>query len=290
VPNAAWPRVLLAGAFAADGISASAITQANDALKIEPDNVAAKLVLIHEYLVTNKLDQARALVAEIKQSAPDDFAVNDADGTVAQAQGRIGDAIAAFSNAIRISDNVTDRQRLAALQAAAGRPKDAEKTMETWIATHPNDLASRKMLGDLYLANHRFTEAEAQYAALVKAEPKDADVINNLAWTLSLMDRPKEALAYARQAVALAPDSANALDTLGMTLLQNGIPAEAATELNKAWQKSPNRADIQLHLAQALVKSGKNGDALDVLRGLLLRSQAFKERDEAEKLLQQLGG
>lgn len=290
VPNAAWPRVLLASAFAADGITESAVTQANDALKIEPENVAAKLVLIHAYLATNKLDQARALVAEIKQSAPDDFAVNDADGTVAQAQGRIADAIAAFSNAIRISDNVTDRRRLAALQATAGHPKDAEKTMEAWVVAHPNDLASRKMLGDLYLANHRLTEAETQYAALVKAEPKDADVINNLAWTLSLMDRPKEALAYARQAVTLAPDSANALDTLGMTLLQNGIPAEAATELNKAWQKSPNRADIQLHLAQALAKSGKNSDALDVLRGLLLRSQAFKERDEAQKLLQQLGG
>jgi len=290
MPRVAWTHLLLAEAYSANAMHQAAIDEANEALRLDPKEEAAQLIQARELLAANRLEQAAKVIDELKHAGPTDFATSQLDGLVAQAQGRLEDAIAAFAQAIQIYDNAVDRARLAQAQAMAGHPKDAERTMEVWVTTHGQDIESRRLLGDLYLTNGRFTEAKAEYAELLKISPKNAAVLNNMAWSLAALNRPKEALAYARDAVTVAPDSANNLDTLGVILMQNGIAAEAEASLNKAWQRSPNRTDIEFHLAQALALVGKNADAADVLRGMLMRSQSFKERDEAQKLLQKIGG
>ena len=288
-PRAALAHRHLAEAYLAEGKPELAIPAASEAVKLDPNDKAARLSLSRALIAGGQPAEARKAIDDLKKDDSDDILVSELDGIVARQQGRLLDAIAAFSQALALSNNGNDRRRLAEAQFAADRTDDAETTLKTWLAAHPKDTDTRKALAEHYARADHLVEASEQFAELVKANPKNATAVNNLAWALSLLGHSREALDYAQQALALAPDSVDALDTLGTILLQKGIAAEAIESLDKAWKKSPNRADIQLHLARALAAAGKMSQARDVLHELLAASEPFMDRGQAQKLLEELG-
>ena len=108
---------------------------------------------------------------------------------------------------------------------------------------------------------------------------------------LARLGRWQEALPYARSAAALEPGSVEFLDTLGAVLLQTGNPAEAWSTLEMAWSKAADRPDVGYHFSQALAAAGRKEEALSVLRRVLRDGDTtFGERDQAQLLLQRLGG
>jgi putative PEP-CTERM system TPR-repeat lipoprotein len=268
-----------------------AINEATEAVKLAPDDRNAKLVLARALTTHGRFDEASKVVAALKTANnPEDVDVIELEGLVAGGQGRLADAVAAFTRAVTLKDNAVDRRRLADVQMRLGHPDDAGKTLRTWLGAHPEDLQTRRIWADICAKDGRLAEASEQYAELVRREPKNPSVQNNLAWILSRLGQADEALAHARAAVALAPESVDFLDTLGGILLRSGKPAEAVDPLDKAWQKGPDRPAIGFHLSQALAATGKKDEALALLRLLLAAKDPFAERAQAQDLLRQIGG
>lgn len=289
-PRAALAHRHLAEAYLAEGKPERAIPEATEAANLDPTNKSTKLSLARALVSGGQPADARKLIDDLRAGYPDDIAVNELDGIVASQQGRLLDAIGAFGRAVALADNGTDRRRLAQAQLAVGRTGEAETTLTTWLGAHPEDFETRKTLAALYMQGERFTEASKELAELIKKDPADALVATNLGRALARLGRAREALAYARRAVSLAPDSAETLDALGTILSENGMAEEAVDSLDRAYRISPSRSDIQLHLAQALNATGKTSEARDVLRALLIGDEPFKGRDQAQQLLNELGG
>jgi putative PEP-CTERM system TPR-repeat lipoprotein len=293
-PKAARAHTDLAEAYLA-GYSADrpqwqAINEAIEAVKLAPEDKAARLLLARALVVHGRFGEAREAVEALKRDHPDDVAVAELEGMVARGEGRPADAAAAFTRAVTLKDNRLDRQRLADVQLHAGQADAAAKTLTDWLAAHSEDAEMRKMLANIYVGTGRLAEAGEQYAALVALAPENAELQNNLAWVLSRLGRTADALVHAKKAVALDPDSVDALDTYGAVLLQQGDPALAAEFLDKAWQNSSHRADVGFHYSQALAAMGKKPEALKLLHELLASGGKFEERAQAEQLLQALGG
>lgn len=293
-PEAAFAHTDLAEAYLAhytpDNPQWPAINEATEAVKLDPRDKGAKLVLARALTVHGRFDEAGKVVDEIKATNPQDIDVIELEGLVARGQGRPADAAAAFARAVALKDNALDRRRLADTQMRLGHPDDAAKTLKTWLDAHPEDSQTRKIWADICVKDGRLAEAGEQYAELVRREPKNPILENNLAWILSQLGQTNEALDYARAAVALAPQSVEFLDTLGGILLRSGNPAAAVDPLDKAWQKDPGRRDVGFHLSQALAGSGRKDDALALLRRLLADHGPFAERVQAQDLLRQVGG
>jgi hypothetical protein len=58
-----------------------------------------------------------------------------------------------------------------------------------------------------------------------------------------------------------------------------------------AWSKAADRPDVGYHFSQALAASGRKEEALSVLHRVLRDGDTmFGERDQAQLLLQRLGG
>ena len=283
-------HLYLADAFAVEGLWDAVVSEAGQALKLSPGDDGARFALARGLFAQGRLTETRSLVDTLKAAQPDNPAVNELDGLLARAQGRRQDAIAAFKAVLKADDNSVDRLLLAQAQAAAGASNDAEATLKSWLEAHPEDLALHKHLGDLYLARERAAEALPHYEVVVKADPKNAAAVNNLAWTLLRLGRNREALPYARSAAALDDNSPDNLDTYGGALLLNGRAAEAVAALSRAAQLSPGVGPVQLHLAEALSKAGQNDQALDVLHAMLAGKQPFNGREDAQRLLERLGG
>lgn len=291
-PDSAWAHMELADAYLAKRTPGnpqwSAISEADQAVQLDPQNEAAKVVLARAQISHDRFVEAEETVGAIKKDHPKDQVVSELAGLIAVGQHRDADAAAAFSQAITTSDNGLDRRRLAEAQERLGKADEAAATLTGWVRVHPDDTETRKELASILVSLGNLEEGREQFVEIVKQDPNDPTMQNDLAWTLSRLGKNEDALVHARQAVTLDPHSADSLDTLGVILLDSGASQDAVKDLQQAQQFADNRPDIGVHLSRALIAAGDRTAAKDVLSKLLANDQSFKGRAEAQKLLQQL--
>jgi putative PEP-CTERM system TPR-repeat lipoprotein len=268
----------------------AAISEAEEALRFEPNNKAAKLVLARALLAHDRLSDARNLVDKLKADYANDLGVIRLDGVIAQQQNRINEAAQIFARAVSLSEDGIDRRLLAEAELKLGQTYQARKTIKDWLDAHPGDTAMRKTWADLCVSTGQLAEASAQYLQLTTMRPDDALIRNNFALMLYRLGKFDEALPQAREALALAPESADIRDTLGVVLLANGAINDAVDQLKEASKTDTDRPNIEFHLAQALAAADRKDDALALLKKLLAGDDEFSERALAQRLLQQLGG
>lgn len=112
-----------------------------------------------------------------------------------------------------------------------------------------------------------YSGAEADMRAALEIAPNDAEVLNNLAYTLAKHEgNAAEAEPLARKAAELDPNSRAALDTLGLVLIEVGKAEEAVPVLQRALsmaQTDVDKAPVLVHLARALLASGNAPGAQD---------------------------
>ncbi len=124
-------------------------------------------------------------------------------------------------------------------------------------------LPSLLLLGDLSFRTSNYPEAESAYTKALKLDPKNGDVMNNLAWvylrTGKNLDKAKELVT---QALTINPaHRPYYLDTLGVVFLKLGNAAEAITVLHEAADTLPKErtdllAETTGHLADAYKAAG----------------------------------
>lgn len=235
---------------------------------------------------------AGRILARLERAARGDAAVLELRGCLALLAGRSRPAIADFRAAFERSPTARRARKLALAQWQAGEPSASEATLETWLASMPDDLDTRLTLAELYLARERPAAAAGHLMKVVIARPTDATALNNLAWALLENGQPRAARAYAERAVVAAPYEPRAMDTLALVLTELGELDRAVTLLERASLAEAADPAIEAHLAQALAKRGDRDQAVAILRRLLAAPGALAERDQAaaEALFQELGG
>ena len=177
--------------------------------------------------------------------------------------------------------------KLHAVLLADGKKLEADKFAESWIKDHAKDMQFRVYLAES--ANNRkdYAAASKYYRALVDAQPDNAAMLNNLAWSLDQIKDPK-AIEYAEKAYKLAPEQPAVMDTLGVMLVERGDAARGLELLKKASSKAPQNGLIRLNLAKALVKAGNKDEAKKELEELAKLGEKFPAQAEVEKLRQGL--
>jgi Tfp pilus assembly protein PilF len=125
------------------------------------------------------------------------------------------------------------------------------------------------------------------YETILKSLPDDAATLNSLAMAYH-QSGDLRALDYAQQALKLAPDTGSVLDTYRWLLVNKGESARALKYLRQARLYVPSVPDVRFHLAVALHALGRDQEATNELRAVLLREQSFDGMDEAKALLKKL--
>ena len=111
---------------------------------------------------------------------------------------------------------------------------DAENLAILLTQQFPSHSFSWKILGAIYKALGRMTDAIGAGKKAVELEPRDNEAHNSLGITLKEMGRLEEAEVSYRQAIALKPDYAEAQGNLGDTLQELGRLEEAEVSLRRA--------------------------------------------------------
>lgn len=122
-----------------------------------------------------------------------------------------------------------------------------EQMLQKELRAHPDDPRILAGLGLVYQQQDKHREAEAAYQKVLKLEPRNALVINNLAWMYATsrdpqFRKPREALALAQEAAMLKPDPV-VLDTLAEAYLVNDRPDLALRTADKILERDPDNRD-----------------------------------------------
>lgn len=106
--------------------------------------------------------------------------------------------------------------------------------------------------------------AEQDFRAVIAADPKNANALNALGYTLAdQTDRFEEAKALIGQALLLRPNDAHILDSWGWVAYRLKDFDTAIEYLKRAYEASPE-VEVAAHLGEALWESGDQDAAKDV--------------------------
>lgn len=256
------------------------------AVALQPGNEEAQIALATVYVRRNNPEPALAIARQLQKQRKTAAAGYSMEGDI-QAAERPQLALRAYEQAFVIQKTAPLLIKQHMLLLRAGKEREADERMRLWQQQHPDDLDTAKYLVEVQLAKKNFQQAIPALEALLRREPKDVAMLNNLAWAYQQV-KDSRALNIAEQAYALDAANPAVLDTLGWELVQRGDLKRGVTLLQQAVQRVPAAADFRYHLAYGLHKSGDSVLARKELRQAMAGNKAFAADSDVQALLKLL--
>jgi eukaryotic-like serine/threonine-protein kinase len=186
-----------------------------------------------------------------------------------------------LERAMQLSHRTTQREaQIIRINYESGRGNyDTVRSLyEGYLATYPDDFATRYNFGNTLRDHGARQEAVAQFLEVLRVAPGHANALINLATSYSGLDKPQDALeAYAR-AFELEPDwvtSGNLNHEYGFTWVRVGDLRKAEEVFNKGLAAS-NKPLSTRSLALLDMYRGKYKSAIERLRDAVLLNRSAK--------------
>ncbi len=239
-------------------------------------------------LKSTGIDAALATADRLQTQDQDFPAIKALKGDIYLAANRPADAVAAYTEANDAAPSSLLMTRLAGALLRSKRPDDATKLLLNWLSQHADDVVATEQVAEIDIATGKFDDAAKYLEQLLRMKPHDPVALNNLAWVYQQQGEPAKAQALARQAYVLAPSPQTA-DTLGWILTTSGNAQNGVALLRQAsGEASAADPRILFHFAVALKDVGNRDEAKKNLETVVANKNDFKEKAEAQKLLEDL--
>ena len=285
-PGSPQPYLRIADVYVATKNREGAIEALQKALSIKSDLLEAQRGLVALNVDAGRHRDAMSIAREVQKQRPKEAIGHALEGDIHASQKKWSEAAAAYREGLTKASSTELAARLHAALAASSSA-EAERFAAAWLRDHPKDGAFRLYLAQAAGARKDYAGAAQHYRKLLDAQPNNAIVLNNLAWTESQLKDPK-ALEHAEKANELAPNHPAIMDTLGVMLVDRGDTARGLELLRKASTMAPQAAAIRLNLAKALIKAGQKDAARKELDELAKLGEKFQGHAEVAQLRREL--
>lgn len=286
-PDSALAHYLYGDALARTGAIARAQEELQQAIKLAPDYLPARVAQVKMLVHLGELEAAREALTELRGDFGAQPEVLGIEGWFAMGTGDFATAAERFSAALEQRPSSELVIRLVRALWAQEKYDRAITVMNEWLADHPRDLAVLLHLAGGYLTLERPAQAREIYAKVVEHYPDHVVALNNLAW-LSREGKLEDAITYARTAQRLAPNDPQVLDTLGMLLLRRGDVEAGYRRIREAAEHAPEDLTIQLHLARALARTERFPEAREILDAVIERAPDSQLARDAKAIMAEL--
>lgn len=150
----------------------------------------------------------------------------------------------------------------------------AEAAYRAAVTLKPHDARAFYGLGNVFVDQQRWDEAEDAYRKAFEYAATNPDVLTALSFVLvqprsggANAKRLSDAEYYALRATQLQPNNAVAFDRLGVAMVARGIiNADTEAKFRHAVELDPNFVVAQVHLARVLRRLNRSGEAEPIYR------------------------
>ncbi len=208
----------------------------------------------------HRIEEAEQQLNQVLKARPNEAAALNLLGAIRARQGKLDEAEALFTRAVRIDDRL--------------------------VGAHLN-------LAHLYLLKGAPEKTAAELKAALRLEPGNAEASNRLAWLLLSLGRFDECISFAEKARQTLPPSAPMLAVLGDAYIKKGAVDKAEASYLSALDAEGANADALLGLASVAQARRDNKTAalyLNRARGVIANSPDLLHRFALVALDLQLNG
>jgi protein O-mannosyl-transferase len=169
------------------------------------------------------------------------YLAHDNLGVALWAQGKQGEAMAHYAEAIRVGPHFANAHyNLGVALEEQGRQAAAVEHYRAALRLYPRHARAHHNLGVALWSRGALDEAAEHYAAAVAINPDYASAWHNLGVVRWQQGRPDEATACYRRAVELRPDVARYQSSLAFALGEQGRPEEARPHYEQSLRLDPH--------------------------------------------------
>jgi tetratricopeptide (TPR) repeat protein len=303
-PSASFISEELSDLYIQGGRLREAVTDAEDALKQNPDDLNARRLLARIYTrmigdsQSNKIDEGMVKKAIEQYSKITEKDPKDADswlmlGRLQKISQNSVDAEKAYKKALELDpDNEDALTGLAMVYSDLGDNKSATELLRKAAEKDPNP-RSLSTLASAYESMKDYGLAAETLRKALDQAPGNAELERALAQDLLLSDRLDEALKIYQQLVSDDPKDSQSYLRLSQIYRQKRDFSRAREAAEKAKELDPTNLEIQYNDVNLLEAEGKNAQAISTLKEIL-NSTAKKSYSASEKsnrilLLERLG-
>jgi putative PEP-CTERM system TPR-repeat lipoprotein len=272
----------------AAGNDSGAAYSLDKALGAQPDLLPALVLRAEIEIRQREFAKAEQRIKQIGEKSGGAAVALRLQGDLAMARGQQSAALAAYGSALKKDDNADMAMRLYRAHVAAGDMAKGLAFLDKWQKDHPDNSLVLRTIGDADRQLGNLAAARIAYEKILKLQPDDGQILNNLALTASLQN-DKAATGFAERAYALRPNDPAVIDTLGWLLFRQGQGDRGLALLRDARLRDSIDPEIRYHLAAALAKSGRRTEAREEVAQALKGGASFAGIEDARKLQTELG-
>lgn len=229
----------------------------------------SKKIKAEELFRSNRLEEARALYADVCKSDRADVDAWVMQGIIHRKLGQFGEAEECCRRALAIKPSLAPAHHaLGAAVQCQGRMDEAQACYRAAIQLQPDFAEAHYFLGNALRETGAMSEAAASYRQAIEIRPNFLEALSNLGAVLTMLDETEEAVSMLNRALILRPDSPQVLCHLGCLLQQQARMKEALEWYRRALQLDPDLLDAIVHVAVLLEKTNQ-----------LLEAQALVDKE-----------
>ncbi len=211
-----------------------------------------------------KRDEAERLGKGNGERRPADFEALRQQGLLHYRQGRLGEALQSFSDALLAAPtHAAAWSEYGVVHAALRRFADAVACYDRALELDPRQIDALNNKGNALVALNRPCDALASYDRALALEPGFVEALANRGGLLRELERPAEALAALDEALAIRPDYGDALVNRGNALVDLDRAEEALASYDRALAVDPATANAYGNRGNALARLGRLAEALE---------------------------
>ena len=197
------------------------------------------------------------------EATQDNYMAQNNLGITLLNQGRAGEAIGHFEEAIRLKPNYAEQYgNLGLALLKTGQTNEALDQFQTAIRVKPDDADAHYDLAGALLNNGQTDEAISEYQETIRLKPDYAGACINLGLAFARNNQMDEAINQYQEALRLKPDDADAHYDLGIAFDKKNRFDEAARQFKEALRLKPDDADTHIALGVVLLDGGRIEEAI----------------------------
>ncbi|MGC9952066.1 MAG: tetratricopeptide repeat protein [Bryobacteraceae bacterium] len=296
-PGASFLFEELTDLYIQSGRLKDAVTEAEDILKHEPNNLDARRILgriytrmigdaqqgkINEEMLRAATDQYEKIVAK----DPKDIESWLTLGRLYRTARNSVEAEKAYSQALTIDPNNEDALTgLAIVYSDVGDTKKAIEKLQAVTNKDPNP-RTLAALATSYEQLHDFHSAAEVLRKAIDLDPENSRLKRALAYNLLNSNGLDEALKYYQEFAGDDPHDTDALLNMARIYGRKGDYAKARETLDKAKASDPENLDVRYDEVNLLDKEGQTDKAIEALKALLkdTEKKSYSESEKAVRL------
>ena len=149
---------------------------------------------------------------------------------------------------------------------------DAISKFEICIIIDPTRIDAYRNLAVCHIRSNNLSAAKESYLKLLKIDPQNEIVLNEIARLCMQMKDIPCAIEMASRALDLSPDKTEAVVNMALAYDMNGESDKAMAEYQKALAKNPNDSDLMFNMARLYFNSGEFDKAVQMFQKVIFQN------------------